>query len=196
MPGQLEAARAALADGGLIVYPTDTLYGLGCLATDQAAFQRLLKLKGLPPGRGVSVLFSSSEAALCWVQDEPSAQQAMEALLPGPVTLIVTANEAAPAHLLGPAKSLGVRVVDRPETRGLAELGPLVATSANRHGEPSCVTIDEARNALGEAIEATVDAGRLDGPASTVIDVRGERPTVIREGALSEQDVLEAFNRG
>lgn len=196
MPSQLQSARTALANGGLIVYPTDTLYGLGCLATGQAAFQRLLELKGLPPGRGVSVLFPSPEAAVGWMQAEPLAQQAMETLLPGPVTLIVTANEVAPCYLLGPAKSLGVRVVDRPETLELAGVGPLVATSANRHGEPSCVTIDEARKALGETIEATVDAGRLDGPASTVVDVRGERPTVIREGALSKQEVLEAFNRG
>lgn len=191
MPTALEDARDALARGGLVVYPTDTLYGLGCLAADGAAFERLEAVKGLPQRRGVSVVFATLDEARAWSRWTPLADALAAAFLPGPLTLVVDAKGAAPAHLLGEAGTLGVRLVDRPETLALAAVGPVVSTSANRHGEPAITRVDQARAQFGRDVDAYVDVGPLEGPPSTVVDARGGRPKVIREGSLARAIVEE-----
>ncbi len=175
-----------------MVYPTDTLYGLGCLASSSTAFERLLETKGLPAGRGVSCCFHDLAQARAWTRWTPVAQALADRFLPGPVTLILDATEACPDHLLADQGTLGVRYVDRAETLALAEAGPVVSTSANRHGDPSVHTVAEARQVFGDQVAAYVDVGTLSGPASTVVDARGKQPRVIREGSLSGSKLQEA----
>lgn len=191
-------ARAcqALKQDELVVYPTDTLYGLGCLASSSKAFGRLLETKGLPAGRGVSCCFHDLAQARAWTRWTPVAQALADRFLPGPVTLILDATEACPEHLLAEEGTLGVRYVDRAETLALAEIGPVVSTSANRHGQPSVHTITEARQVFGDQVAAYVDVGPLTGPASTVVDARGDQPRIIREGSLSGSKLQEAWPRG
>lgn len=195
-PEGLARAREALAQSELVVYPTDTLYGLGCRASDGAAFERLRKLKGLPEGRGVSLVFATIDEARGWTEWTPEAGAIADAFLPGPVTLILDAAEGVPGHVLADEGTIGVRHVDRPATLALARLGPVVSTSANRHGEPNVTTADEARDVFGDGVAAYVDAGELTGPASTVVDARSGSPTVIREGPVSEAKIQEALKRG
>ncbi len=192
----LREAQAALADGGLVVYPTDTLYGLGCDATDAGAFQRLRKAKGLPEDRGVSILFATVDEARAWADWTMSAERLAETFLPGALTLVLDASERAPEHVLAGEGTVAVRHVDRPATLALARTRPIVSTSANQHGAPNVATVEEAREVFGVRVEAYVDAGELTGPGSTVVDGRGEEPTVIREGPISEARILEAVSRG
>lgn len=180
----------------MIVYPTDTLYGLGCDATDASAFERLAKLKGLPQERGVSVLFATVDEAQAWARWTSSADALARALLPGPLTLVLDASEAAPKHVLAEQGTVAIRHVDRPATLALARTRPVVSTSANHHGEANVTTVEAARDVFGDAVDAYVDAGELAGPASTVVDARGEEPTVIREGPVSEEEILEAISLG
>lgn len=194
--GSLETAIRALREGELVVYPTDTLYGLGCLASSSTAFERLLEVKGLPAGRGVSCCFHDLDQARAWTRWTPVAEALADRFLPGPVTLILAATDACPEHLLADEGTLGVRYVDRPETLALAEVDPVVSTSANRHGEPSVHTIAEAREVFGDQVAAYVDVGALTGPASTVVDARGDQPRIIREGSLSGSKLQEAWPRG
>lgn len=196
MDDPVAQATRALRDGHLVVYPTDTLYGLGCLAEDPEAFSRLSRVKGLPMDRGVSVVVHDLDQAEAWTAWTPLAQQLAEAFLPGGLTLILEASETAPDHLLAPEGTLGIRLVDRPEPLALAAIGPVVSTSANRHGAPSVTTIAQARKVFGDQVAAYVDAGPLTGPASTVVDARGSAPKVIREGAIPEQEIQEAPQRG
>lgn len=194
--GTLATARRALSEDQVVVYPTDTLYGLGCLASSSRAFDRLLAVKGLPAGRGVSCCFEDLAQAKAWTRWTPTAQALAEAFLPGPLTLILEANEACPEHVLADEGTLGVRYVDRPETLALAEVGPIVSTSANRHGQPSVHTVAEARDIFGDEVAAYVDVGPLTGPASTVVDARGQQPRIIREGSLSGSKLQEVWPRG
>ncbi len=189
-------ACGALKQGELVVYPTDTLYGLGCLASSPKAFEGLLEAKGLPAGRGVSCCFHDLDQARSWTRWTPVAQALADRFLPGPVTLILDAAEACPEHLLAEQGTLGVRHVDRPETLALAGIGPVVSTSANRHGDPSVHTIAEAREVFGDQVAAYVDVGTLTGPASTVVDARSDQPRIIREGSLSGSKLQEAWPRG
>lgn len=192
----LETARRALRAGELVVYPTDTLYGLGCLANREDAVQRLLELTGRPPGKGLSALFSSLQRARAWAIWTDSAGAIARSFLPGPLTLVLEASPKAPQTVQASEGTIGIRHVDRETPNRLARVGPLVATSANLHGRAPPETVDEAREIFGDAVEAYVDEGRLTGPASTVVDARRARPTVIREGPIPEDEILEATSRG
>lgn len=193
---QVAGARQALRAGELIVYPTDTLYGLGCLADREAAVQRLLTLTDRPPRKGLSVLFASIERARAWAVWTMAAEKLASAFLPGPLTLILAASAKAPEGIRADEGTIGIRHVDRETTLQLTQMGPIVATSANPHGEAPPATIAEARAYFGDEVAAYVDAGRLEGPSSTVVDARGSRGTVIREGPISEDDVQEATSLG
>lgn len=141
-------------------------------------------------------MFATVDEARAWSDWTPTAQALADAFLPGPLTLILDGAEGVPEHVLAEEGTIGIRHVDRPATLALARAGPTVSTSANVHGEPNVETVDEAREVFGDDVDAYVDAGRLTGPASTVVDARDEPPTVIREGPLSETEILEADARG
>ncbi len=192
MRTEFEAALRALREGGLVVYPTDTVYGIGCDASNPSAIKRLRGVKGLPSQRGVSVLFATVDEAKAWTRWTQSAQRVSDAFLPGPVTVILDAASEVPPALLAEEGTIAVRNVDASPAVRLARTRPVVATSANRHGDASSTTLEEARDAFGRDVDAYVDGGRLTGPASTVVDARGDRPTVIREGPLPEHEILEA----
>jgi L-threonylcarbamoyladenylate synthase len=193
---EVDGARQALRSGGLVVYPTDTLYGLGCLADREDAVQRLLELTGRPPGKGLSVLFANLDRARAWSAWTTAAEKIARAYLPGPVTLILDASPRAPTGVQADEGTIGIRAVDRETSLRLARVGPIVATSANPHGEDPPATIAEARAYFGDEVDAYVDAGRLEGPSSTVVDARGERGTVIREGPISGDEIEEATSLG
>lgn len=154
------------------------------------------KVKGLPEGRGVSLLFATLDEARCWADWTPTAEALAEAFLPGPLTLVLDPLAGTPSHVLAEQGTIAVRYVERPTTRALARRGPVVSTSANRHGEANVATAEQAREVFGDEVDAYVDAGRLTGPGSTVVDAREGPPTVIREGPLPEAEILEAAERG
>lgn len=192
----LDEARQALRRGGTIVYPTDTLYGLGCLADHPDVVARLRELIDRPPDKGLSVLFHRVEEAKAWSVWTQVAEDLARSFLPGPLTLVLEASPAAPQAVLAAGGTIGVRHVDREQTQQLTRVGPLIATSANPHGRSPPETVEEARAYFGEAVDAYVDAGRLVGPSSTVVDARAGQATVIREGPISEDEITEAVSRG
>jgi tRNA threonylcarbamoyl adenosine modification protein (Sua5/YciO/YrdC/YwlC family) len=192
----VDAARQALRQGGIVVYPTNTLYGLGCLADREHAVQRLLELADRPPGKGVSAVFASLDRARAWSVWTDTAEQLARAFLPGPLTVVLAASPKAPRGIQAEQGTVAIRHVDRETTLRLAEVGPVVATSANPAGETPPATIAEAREYFGDEVDAYVDAGRLEGPSSTVVDAREAPGTVIREGPISEDEIQEATTLG
>ncbi|HXQ93842.1 MAG TPA: L-threonylcarbamoyladenylate synthase [Thermoplasmata archaeon] len=187
--GDVRAAAAeALAAGKLIVYPTDTLLGLGAAATEAAAVDALLAAKGRPSGMPISVAVSSLEEVELLVDWDDPARAIARRLLPGPVTLLARASAGArrrlAPHLLGPDGSIGIRVPDHPVAREIARTaGPITATSANRHGEPPCRTVPEARRVFGAQVAAYVTEGPApSGRPSALVDLRGRIPRVVTRG--------------
>lgn len=185
-PGLIAEAADVLLDGGLVAYPTDTLYGLGCDATNPQAVQRLIAAKGRPEGQPLPVIVHSR--ALLRHLVEPAGPE-VDALLdrhwPGALTVVFRRRgEALGAVAAGP--TLGLRIPDAPVALALgrALCRPLVATSAYRSGEPPLEPEAIART-LGDALDVLLDAGPAPGGvASTVLDVSGERPVILREGAI------------
>jgi len=181
MTAPLDRAVAAVATGAVVLYPTDTLYGLGASATDRAAVARVTALKDRPGGMPISIAVSSVMELDRWCTLDDPARAYARRHLPGPVTLLVPASaegrrRLAPA-VLGHDGTLGVRVPDHPVARELARrAGPITATSANRHGAPPAASIASARRTFGRGIAVYVAAGPSpSGRPSALADLRAGR---------------------
>ncbi len=199
--GEQHAARLerCMADGGVAVFPTDTVYGVCCDPDDEQAARRLYALKGRPAARPAAVMFFALDAALDALSElHHDERAALAVLLPGPVTLLL-ANPAlrfAPACRTDPA-TLGLRVPSLPERlHGLRSLArPVMQSSANLSGEPDARTLAEVPQSVRDGADLVLDGGELPGRPSTVIDLRDYREDrrwhVLREGALPRSEVRE-----
>ncbi|HYA58449.1 MAG TPA: L-threonylcarbamoyladenylate synthase [Thermoplasmata archaeon] len=179
-PSVADAARA-MAAGALVVYPTDTLLGLGAKATDRPAVERLLAAKGRPPRQPLSVAVSSFEELEPLADLSPAGRRFVRAHLPGPFTILARPSSWA-RRSLAPAvaggRTVGLRVPDHPVARELARrVGPVIATSANRHGSPPARTVADARAVFGGAVSVYL-SGRPppSGRPSELVDLTGRVP--------------------
>jgi len=185
MGGEVDRAADALAAGQLVLYPTDTLYGLAASATDASAVDRLLAAKDRPAQMPISVAVSSLEEIEPLVTWTEQGRALARQIVPGPVTLLVRgsarARRSLAPPLIGPDGTIGIRVPDHPIARELARrAGPLTATSANRHGEPPAASIGEARRGFGDRIAVYLDLGPApSGRPSTLVDLRGGTPRFV-----------------
>jgi len=192
-------AAAALLAGRPVILPTDTVYGLCAAAHEPEPTERLYALKGRPAAQPSALLAADLGILLeCIPELEGRGEALARALLPGPYTLILP----NPAHryrwVTGEnPDAIGVRVVTLPDEadRILTHVGCVVATSANRPGEPEPRRVEDVPEEFRSAVGAIVDAGELPGRASTVLDFTGETPRVLREGAGSVSDALERAAR-
>jgi L-threonylcarbamoyladenylate synthase len=169
-----------LLEGGLAILPTDTVYGIGCAAALPEACERLYAVKERPAGQATAVVFGSVAKAV-----EVLGAPLPEELLPGPVTLVVPNPDRRFAHLCGPSpERIGVRVPElAPAVQELADaVGGLALTSANRRGEAAPGRLSDVPPELRSAAAVVVDGGTLPGIASTVLDLTGPEPVVIRPG--------------
>lgn len=185
MVGSVDDAVRALRAGRLVVYPTDTLYGLGARASSATAVARLVRAKERPGGMPISIMLSSTEE----IEDVAALTDTMRAwvrrLLPGPVTVIVPASRPArsrlAAPLVGPSGKVGVRVPDHAVARELARrVGPVTCTSANRHGAPPATTLAQARAAFGTEVAEYVRGGAApSGQPSMLVDLTHPAPAFV-----------------
>lgn len=192
-PTVVERVAAVLRAGGVAVLPTDTVYGLVALPTDAAAMARLFTLKGRGPQVPVAVLCTDADQALSLA--EPAAQETARAVAtrwwPGPLTLVLPRRAEVQLHLGEPSSTIGLRVPAHALVRAVAQaVGPIAATSANRHGEPTPGTVAEVAAALGPGLDLAVDGGELGVSASTVVDGTARPWRVLREGPIPAADVL------
>jgi L-threonylcarbamoyladenylate synthase len=190
-----------MASGGVAVFPTDTVYGVCCDAEDEQAARRLYRLKGRPAARPAAVMFFALAPALDTLELLDAERAALQALLPGPVTLLL-ANRAlrfAPACRTDPA-TLGLRVPLLGERLGALRslAGPVMQSSANLSGQPDARALADVPRSLLDGADLVLDGGELPGRPSTVIDLRdyGEhrRWYVLREGALPRSAVQELLS--
>jgi L-threonylcarbamoyladenylate synthase len=184
----LEAGALALEAGALVVYPTETLYGLGADALNQAALRKLAALKVRDDRTPISVLVSSLEmVGRLAVGVGPRARRLMERFWPGPLTLVLPARAEVSSILTGGTGTIGVRLSSHPMATALVmRLGrPISTPSANPGGGKPAITVAEARAYFGDRIALYLDGGTLPGgPGSTVADVTGDDLRIVREGAI------------
>ncbi len=196
-PTELDAAAALLSGGSVVAVPTDTVYGLAACATSDAAVAALFAAKRRPTSVPVAVLVADTAAArslaLTWSQ---AAQRLAEAFWPGPLTLVVPAPRDLVERVHAP-RGIGFRVPDDALCRRLLDrTGPLAVTSANLHGAAPSTSADEVVATFSDGtVDAVLDDGARAGEVSTVLDLCGATPAVVRAGALTTE-VLEALRRG
>jgi len=180
-----EAGRLVLG-GGVIVYPTDTVYGLGCDPMNGLAAERLFTIKGRG-GKPVPVLCDGFDSASRLVRLSGVALRLAKKYWPGALTIVLPLMMELPELIHQGSGTLGVRV---PNSRSCLELiaacgGYLIGTSANKSGKPACRTAHEALRSIGEEVDLILDGGRLSEKESTVVKVSGNRVELLRSGAVT-----------
>ncbi len=185
----LSLAVATLQRGGLLVYPTDTLYGIGVDPFNEAALARIQSAKHRLEQKPILLITHSMDAATTVVDHFPAAALTLaEEFWPGPLTLVLPARAGLPAMVTQNSGTVGVRLPSSRLCLLLAELfgGPMTSTSANISGQSTPGTIDEIEAMLGDSIDLYLDAGPLaQGKPSTVVDATTDPPRILREGVLT-----------
>jgi len=185
---QLRLIRQAvevLRNGGVIVYPTDTIYGIGCSIFEKEAIERIYRIKHLDPTKPLSFICYDLSDISTYARVSNYAYRAMKRHLPGPYTFILPAAREVPKRLWNKRRAVGIRVPDNEIARLLVrELGaPIVSTSIT--DEEGFIISDPETivQRLGDKVDAILDAGPLVGDPSTVVDLTEDMPQVLREGA-------------
>ncbi len=188
----VERAASALTEGRLVVYPTETVYGIGAGFAATEALNRLLRLKGRPDGRGISLIvldLTSAEGLLA--QPLPEAARSLaRAFWPGPLTIVLPAAYTVASAVVGPTGGIGLRCSSDPVCRELAQRfgQPFTATSANRTGSRPATSVDEAWAYFGPEIDCYLDGGsRAEATVSTVVEFRCGNAYLMRAGAIPAQ---------
>jgi L-threonylcarbamoyladenylate synthase len=187
-----EAARV-LADGGVVAFPTDTVYGIAVALATPGGIERLFAAKQRPLDKAIALLIADASQAAEIGEVNATARVLADAFWPGGLTLVIPLrpDRSLPAALSGdpaiPHPKVGLRMPDHDAPRALARaVGPLPTTSANRSGDPEARDADELEAQLGPALDLIVDGGPAHGgPASTVVDTTTDPVRVLREGAIS-----------
>ncbi len=194
----LERVARVIRGGGVIVYPTDTIYGLGCAPDRPVALERVISIKQRAGKKGVLLLVPGLESArpLCSTVP-PSFDQLAPKFWPGPVTFLLPAHTELSRLISGDRGLVGLRDPDSPYLHLVMELipGPLVSTSANVSGELPSGRVAELRKQLEDQVDLFVDGGDVGGAVpSTVVDLSVTPPRVVRAGALGKK-IEEAIGR-
>jgi L-threonylcarbamoyladenylate synthase len=187
-------AAEVLQAGGVVVYPTETLYGLGVNAWSVKGLARVRAIKQREEARPILVLVHDEQALAGLTDGVPEAARVLMARFwPGPLTIVFPAAAHLPAELTSGRQSIGVRISSSPLCRRLTALCgyPITSTSANISGSPAHNSAVEIERALGPGVDLYLDGGTLTaGLPSTVVDVTGPRPRVVREGAVPVSQIL------
>lgn len=204
-PADIRRAVAVLRAGGLVAFPTETVYGLGADASQPAAVERVFAVKGRPADHPVIVHLASAEALGEWAADVPPAAALLaEQCWPGPLTVIVRRAAGVPDEVTGGLETVGLRVPDQPVAlallRAFAEDGAakarrgIAAPSANRFGRVSPTTAADVRADLGGEVDLVLDGGPCRvGVESTIVDCTADAPAILRLGGLARERIEDVL---
>ncbi len=190
---QIERGISILRQGGLVAYPTDTVYGLGACASLPQAVERVYEVKKRSRNMALPLLLADASQITKFADPVPPvAWLLIHNFLPGALTLVLPKSSSVPDVITAGGTTIAVRIPAHPVPVALVKgLGtPIVGTSANLSGRPSPLTADEVYTQLGDKIDLIIDGGRCPGgKESTIVDVTGETPVVLREGAISRKEL-------
>jgi L-threonylcarbamoyladenylate synthase len=198
MESRVRSAAEVLRRGGVVAYPTETFYGLGALARDAAAVERLSALKGRPGGKPLPLVAGSRAQVDEVAELGGSAAALADAFWPGPLTLVLPARGGLPREITAGTGTVGVRVSGSEIARALALAAgsALVSTSANPADGPPPASPADIDAALRARLDAVLDAGPVPGGSpSTVVALDGRGARLVREGAVPFRDVLAALRQ-
>lgn len=193
-PARIAEAAAVIRDGGIVAYPTDTLYGLAADPRDRRAVARLFALKGRSAERAIPLIAVDDRTAAQAGRLTPRVHALARRFWPGPLTLLVRADARLAPAVQSETRLVGVRVPDSVVARALARAagGLITATSANRSGAAATAFPTDLHDLADRGLDLLLDAGPSPGgPPSTIIDVTAEPPLLVRPGAVPWERVLE-----
>lgn len=196
---QVAAGIAKLDEGGLVAFPTDTLYALGADATNDRAVERVFAVKGRQEGKPLPLFVSSVEMAEKIATLDAQARLLAGRFWPGALTLVLPKRPAFRSLALDGGDTVALRIPDHPIARGIVEgLGrPVTATSANLSGGPDPVTTAVVASQLGAAVDLIIEGGACPaGVSSTIVDCTGEPPAILREGAIAKGAIERVLAKG
>jgi L-threonylcarbamoyladenylate synthase len=186
-------AVEAVGKGNLIVYPTDTLYGLGSSISKDKAIETIFSVKNRPKSLPLSIAVSDKKMLSTCVNLTSLAENLAERFLPGKITLVCEKKNSILDSITGGKKTVAVRIPDDTIALHLIKkTGPLIATSANIHGQSTPASISEIRKLFKPGVvEVYIDDGPRQGRPSTIVDVTGSHPIILREGSIPASRILE-----
>ena len=196
-PAAIQEAAGIIRRGGVVVFPTTGLYGLGADGLNIEAIERVFNVKHRPAANPILILISAADAIPTLVEEvSSSAREIMNRFWPGAVTLVFRARSQVSSLLTAGTGKIGIRVPSHPVAAGLVStIGtPITGTSANLSGEPGVSEVCNLPEGILDAVDMVLDAGPLQGgQGSTVVDVTTDPPTVLREGVISVERLTEVL---
>ncbi len=196
LPAQIEAAAEHLRSGGVAAIPTDTIYGLAANALDEGAVERVFRLKRRPAGMALPLLVADASDLDRWARDVPDeARRLADRFWPGALTLVLRKAPDVPHVATGGLDTVALRVPAHDTPRALARLlgCPVTGTSANRSGRPGLTDADDVRREFEGECCLVLDGQCHGGVASTLVDLTGAEPRILREGAVSREELSEVW---
>lgn len=194
----VEEAVGVLRQGGLVCYPTDTVYGIGAAAGDDAAVRRLFAVKGRPPDKAMPLLLAEASDAARVAEVTALAKRLAARFWPGALTIVMRKAASYRSLALAGADTAALRVPDHDLVRAIVRTlgGPVTGTSANRARAPAPLSAAEVAFQVGEMVDLIIDGGRSRSRlGSTVIDISRGDPEIVREGVVSKEEVEEALGQ-
>ena len=198
---QIDEAVEILKKGGVIAYPTDTVYGLGTrIFNNEASIKRVYEIKKRATGVALPVLLADVSQLREVARDlSPKAWRLINRFMPGGLTLIVYRSGVISDLITAGGDTVAIRIPDHPVPRALIRgIGmPIIGTSANISGKPTLTSAEEVRGELGKSVDLVIDAEPApNGRESTVVDLAGDIPVVLREGAVSRAEIAGVIELG
>ena len=194
---QSERIAEILREGGIVCFPTETVYGLGCVSRSEAAFNRLVAIKKRPPEKPFTLMCATLTQVAMNAEVDAKAAAVLRAYMPGPITALLKARPAVARFVTLGLPTIGVRVPDSPEVRSMIEKAgcPLLVPSANISGEPAAKSFEEAKSVFDGVVDAIVDGECQGGRPSTIIDLSKGSISLVREGPISYSEIKSAYEK-
>ena len=188
----MEKIKQELELGRAVVLPTETVYGLFAKALDKKAVDHVYKLKGRPRDKALNLNVASLDDILNFSKNQPPyLQKLVESFLPGPLTIILEANDKVPDWVNSGLRTVGFRMPSHPVTLDLIrEFGPLIGPSANLSGQTSGVSLKKIVKNFGQEVLGIEDDAFLTGQDSTILDLSGDKVKILRQGSITREDIL------
>ena len=192
----MDKIEQTLAAGGAVVLPTETVYGLFAQALNEEAVERVYELKRRPRDKALNLNVASLEEIYAFSKNQPSyLEKLYHAFLPGPLTIILQANDRVPAWINSSMETVGFRIPKHPVTLDLIrKYGPLIGPSANLSGKASGTDFQQIILDFQEQVSGVEDDAALTGQDSTILDLSGEKARILRQGAITREDILAQVN--
>ena len=184
--------KEILENGGAVILPTETVYGLFAQAMNEAAVEHVYQLKRRPKDKAMNLNVADLETILAFSKNQPSYLKTLyEAFLPGPLTIILQANDRVPAWINSGLSTIGFRIPNHPKTLELIQqTGPLIGPSANISGRESGKIFADIKTQFNNEVTGLVDDAALTGVDSTILDLSGETARILRQGAITKVELL------